>query len=79
MMLITGASGAGTSTVRELVARELSPAVECIELRDVAVLPAVPTIAWRQQAAEAAVQRAVELQRDERHLVLAATPPSVHL
>lgn len=73
-LLVTGASGAGKSTVRRLIAGDLSPGVECVELRDVAAVPAFPTIAWRQRATEAAVQRALELQGEGRHLLLSGDP-----
>ena len=73
-LLVTGASGAGKSTVRRLIADDLSPAVVCVELRDVAMVPAFPTMAWRQRATEAAVQRALELQREGRHLLLSGDP-----
>jgi broad-specificity NMP kinase len=74
LLLVTGASGAGKSTVRELVAGQLKPDVECLELAHLLTVPAVPTIAWRQRATEAAVQRAVALQADDRHLLLAGDP-----
>lgn len=37
-------------------------------------LPAVPTRVWRQQATEAVVRRAVELQACGRHLLLSGDP-----
>ena len=52
MLLITGASGVGKSTVRTIVARELSPEVECVELLDLTPPPDAMTQAWRQRAAE---------------------------
>jgi hypothetical protein len=73
-LLVTGASGAGKSTVRRLVTADLSPEVECVELHHVSSVPPFPTIAWRQQATEAAVQRAVELQAERRHLLLCGDP-----
>ncbi|HEY4096381.1 MAG TPA: hypothetical protein VGM33_12755 [Baekduia sp.] len=73
-LLITGASGAGKSTVRAMVDQELSPLVECVELTHVLPLSAPPTLVWRQQATEAAVRRAVELQAEGRHLLLAGDP-----
>lgn len=73
-LLLTGASGAGKSTARERVADELAGEVECVELGHIVSIPPRPTIAWRQQAAEAAVQRAVDLQRAGRHLLLAGDP-----
>ena len=73
-LLVSGASGAGKSTARRLVARELEPAVECVELRDVVGMPRVPTLAWRQRATEAVVCHALKLQADGRHLLLAGDP-----
>ncbi|MGH2892989.1 MAG: hypothetical protein ACRDPM_06945 [Solirubrobacteraceae bacterium] len=60
-MLLTGASGGGKSTARELIADELAAEVECVELGHVVSVPPRPTIAWRQQATEAVVQRALAL------------------
>jgi hypothetical protein len=74
LLLITGASGVGKSTVRSMVAPELSPAVECTELLDLTPRPDAMTRVWRQQAAEAAVRRAVQLQPFGRHLLLAGDP-----
>ena len=75
LLLVTGASGAGKSTVRRAVSTELSPEVEvCIELGDVVDVPTFPDIAWRQRATEAVVQRAAVLQSDGRHLLLSGDP-----
>jgi len=74
LLLITGASGVGKSTVRAIVGPELSPQVESVELTDLAPLPIARTRGWRQQAAELAVRRAVELQACGRHLLLAGDP-----
>jgi energy-coupling factor transporter ATP-binding protein EcfA2 len=73
-LLVTGASGAGKSTARLAVSSVLSPDVECVELHDVVDVPAFPTLAWRQQATEAAVQRALALQDEDRHLLLSGDP-----
>lgn len=73
-LLVTGASGAGKTTVRKAVAAELSPEVECVELGHVVRFPPVPTKAWRQQATEAVVQKALALQAGGRHLLLAGDP-----
>jgi energy-coupling factor transporter ATP-binding protein EcfA2 len=73
-LLVTGASGAGKSTVRRAVARRLSPEVECVELYDVVAVTAVRGIVWRQRATEAVVQRALELQAQGRHLLLSGDP-----
>jgi hypothetical protein len=72
--LVTGASGAGKSTVRAVVAPALAPAIDCVELCDVVSVPASPTIAWRQRATEAVVRRALELQGEGRHLLLSGDP-----
>jgi hypothetical protein len=70
----------GKSTVRTLVAPELSPAVECVELLDLSERPRAMTRVWRQQTAESAVRRAVELQACRRHLLLAGDPvPAVEV
>jgi energy-coupling factor transporter ATP-binding protein EcfA2 len=74
LLLLTGSSGAGKSTVRRLIARELAPDTECVELGHVVSFPSIPTIAWRQQSTEAVVQRALALQAEGRHLLLAGDP-----
>jgi hypothetical protein len=73
-LLVSGASGAGKSTARRLVADKLEPAVECLELHDVVPIPRVPTLAWRQRATEAVVCRALERQEQGRHVLLAGDP-----
>jgi hypothetical protein len=80
LLLITGASGAGKSTVRESVQPELSSTVECVELRHLSAAPPAITRVWRQQTAEVAVRRAVELQASGRHLLLSGDPvPAVEI
>lgn len=74
LLLVTGASGVGKSTVRTLVSGTLAPVVESVELAHVLPLRAAPTKMWRQQAAEQAVRRAVELQAAGRHLLLSSDP-----
>jgi hypothetical protein len=74
LLLVTGASGAGKSTVRRLVAPQLGTAVECVELGDVVEVPRAPTIAWRQRSTETIVRRAVGLQSQGRHLLLSGDP-----
>lgn len=73
-MLISGASGAGKTSVREAIADELSPDVEAVELRHLDTVPAVPHLAWRQRMAERAVTRSCELDQQGRHLLLAGDP-----
>jgi hypothetical protein len=80
LLLVTGASGVGKSTLRAVVTPELAPQVESVELKDLAPLPMARTRGWRQRAAEAAVRRAVELQASGRHLLLAGDPvPAVEV
>lgn len=80
LLLITGASGIGKSTVRSLVAPELAPAVECVELADLTERTPGMTLAWRQRTAEIAVRRAVALQTSGRHLLLAGDPvPAIEI
>lgn len=74
LYLLTGASGAGKSSVRRAVAAHLAPRVECVELSDLAAVPAVPDAAWRQRMAECAVARAGRLADDGRDLLLAGDP-----
>jgi hypothetical protein len=74
LLLISGASGAGKTSVREVIARELSPDVEAVELRHLDTVPAVPDLAWRQRMAERAVARSYELDQHGRHLLLAGDP-----
>jgi thymidylate kinase len=73
-LLLSGASGAGKSTARRLIAGELGGEVECVELGQVVSVPTVPTLAWRQRATEAVVQRALALHAEGRHLLLAGDP-----
>ena len=80
--MITGASGVGKTSARTAIAAELTPLVECVELYDVSPVssPAEMTRIWRQQAAEIAVRRAIELQAVGRHLLLAGDPvPAVEV
>lgn len=73
-LLVTGASGAGKSTARRLIAEQLEPSVRCVELHDVVAMERVPTLAWRQRSTEAVVRLALELQVEGRHLLLAGDP-----
>jgi hypothetical protein len=73
-MLVTGASGAGKTTARLAIQNQLAPLVESVELVDLVPIPAVPTIAWRQETVEVAVRRAVQLQEQGRHLLLSGDP-----
>lgn len=74
LLLISGASGSGKTSVREAIAAHLEPAVTAVELRHLGAVPDPPTLEWRQRMAEEAVLRAVRLDRDRRHLLLAGDP-----
>jgi hypothetical protein len=74
LLLITGASGVGKSSVRGAIAAELEPGVRCVELRDVVPIPAFPDLAWRQRSTEQAARLALELQGEGRHLLLCGDP-----
>jgi hypothetical protein len=74
LLLISGASGAGKSSVREAISARLGPAVEAVELRHLDLIPDVPDLAWRQRMAERAVVRAKALEENGRHLLLAGDP-----
>jgi broad-specificity NMP kinase len=74
LLLISGASGVGKSTVRPLVTDLLGDVIEGVELGHLSPVPRFPTKAWRQECVELAVQRAIELDRDGRHLLLSGDP-----
>ncbi len=73
LLLVSGASCAGKTTVRELVAPNL-PNVEAVELKDLGPLPAVLDVPWRQRMTEVACARALALAAAGRHLLLAGDP-----
>jgi hypothetical protein len=82
LLLITGASGVGKTSARVAIEDELGAAVECVELHH--VLPPSSAVQmnreWRQRAAEVAVARAIELQAEGRHLLLAGDPvPAIEI
>jgi predicted ABC-type ATPase len=58
MLLVTGASGVGKSTVRALIAEELAPEVRTVELTQIAGPPTYER-GWRQQAVEQVIQVAL--------------------
>ena len=73
LFLVSGASGMGKSTVRELVAPNLGETFEAVELRDLGSLANV-TVARRQELAEVAARRAADLAKQGRHLLLSGDP-----
>jgi hypothetical protein len=82
LLLITGASGVGKTSARIAIEGELGAAVECVELHHVLPpsSPAQINRVWRQHAAEVAVGRAIELQTEGRHLLLAGDPvPAIEI
>lgn len=73
-LLVSGASGSGKSTARRHAAAHLPESIEAVELRDLGEVPAVPTVAWRQQQVELALRRTIELADQGRHLLFAGDP-----
>jgi broad-specificity NMP kinase len=73
MLLVTGASGVGKSTVRRLIAEQLEPEVRAVELTQIAGPPTYER-SWRQRAVEQVVQVALAEQEAGRHLLLAGDP-----
>lgn len=73
-LLVSGASCAGKSTARRHAMKHLGAEFEAVELSDLGPVPNPPTVAWRQQQVEVAVRRAIELEREGRHLLFAGDP-----
>jgi len=73
MLLVTGASGVGKSTVRRLIAEELAQQVRAVELTQIAGPPTYER-GWRQRAVEEVVQVALAEQEAGRHLLLVGDP-----
>ena len=73
LLLITGASGMGKTTVRKIVAAQFADRLESCELAEVAGAPEW-SLRWRHQAVEKAVQRAVRVQRQGKHFLLCGDP-----
>jgi hypothetical protein len=74
LLLVSGASGVGKSTARIHALPLLDDTFEAVELWHLGPIPAAPTVAWRQEMVEVAVRRAVRLQAEGRHLLLAGDP-----
>jgi predicted ABC-type ATPase len=74
LLLVSGASGSGKSSVRQAIATAIEPEVVCVELRHLGTIPKVPTLAWRQQMAERAVRLAQDLDCAGRDLLVAGDP-----
>jgi hypothetical protein len=74
LLLLSGASGAGKTTVRDTIAAPLAPRVDAVELGHLGAIPPIPDLAWRQRMVELAVLRARALAGEGRHLLLAGDP-----
>ena len=74
LLLISGASGSGKTSVRQAIAAHLEPTITTVELRHLGAVPDPPTLEWRQRMAEEAVLRAAHFDGEGRHLLLAGDP-----
>lgn len=74
LFLVSGASCTGKSTARQGALPLLGERFAGIELRDLGEVPEQPTVAWRQEMVERAVQLALALESEGRHLLLAGDP-----
>ena len=72
LLVVTGASGAGKTTVRERVAARLG--IESIEVRTMRPDRPVRTTFSRQEVGEQVVAQAVEFDRRGRHLLFCGDP-----
>lgn len=72
LLVVTGASGAGKSTVRERVAERLG--IESTEIRTIRPDRPVRSTAARQEVGQQVVAQAVELDRHGRHLLFCGDP-----
>ena len=71
--LVTGASGVGKSTVRNLLEPQLAGRVATCELGTLGLTPEW-SLRWRHQAVEKAVQVALEHQKAGTHFLLCGDP-----
>lgn len=71
--LVTGASGVGKSSVRQLIESELAPQVAVCELATLGLTPEW-TLRWRHQAVEQVVQLALKHQQAGKHFLLCGDP-----
>ncbi|WP_336158510.1 hypothetical protein [Amycolatopsis sp. VC5-11] len=74
LLVVSGASCVGKTTARVHARPLLGDTYETAELSTLGPIPAVPTVAWRQEQVEIAVQRAIALEAEGRHLLLAGDP-----
>lgn len=71
--LVTGASGAGKSTVRRALTPSLGPAFDVVELATLGISPQW-SLSWRHRVVEQVVQRALLEHGQGRHFVLCGDP-----
>lgn len=71
--LVTGASGAGKSTVRRLVEPEFDGHVVTAELATLGITPEW-SLRWRHQVLERVVQQALQVQQEGQHFLLCGDP-----
>lgn len=71
--LVTGASGAGKSTVRKLIEGELRGRVTVCELATLGITPEW-SLRWRHETVERVVQLALKEQELRRHCLLCGDP-----
>ncbi|MFC3516125.1 hypothetical protein ACFORO_38585 [Amycolatopsis halotolerans] len=74
LLLVSGASSVGKTTARLHARQLLDDTYENAELSTLGPIPAVQTVAWRQERVEVAVRRAIALEAEGRHLLLAGDP-----
>ena len=71
--LVTGASGAGKSTVRRILTPALGAAFDIVELATLGITPQW-TLSWRHRVVEQVVQRALLAEGEGRHFLLCGDP-----
>ena len=71
--LVTGASGAGKSTVRRALAPSLGPGFDAVELATLGITPQW-SLTWRHRVLEQVVQRALLADHHGRHFLLCGDP-----
>jgi hypothetical protein len=72
-LLVTGASGVGKSTVRQLIEPEFAEVLEAAELAALGETPEW-NVAWRQRMVERVVRRALAVEREGKHFLLCGDP-----
>lgn len=73
LFLVTGASGVGKTSVRQLIEAEIAGQVAVCELATLGLTPEW-SLRWRHQAVEQAVQRALQHQKAGKHFLLCGDP-----